>query len=116
MNGKTSHKDNLKSLGNPKLFLVKERNFMCNHLVVLTGLHNASYANVGGNYDNDANAGVFNVNVNNSSSNTNDNIGAHHQGSINRFALCNPCLLAEIHTDKPEISTESLVNSFEAGD
>ena len=31
---------------------------------------------VGGNWNNDANAGVFNVNLNNTSSNTNNNNGA----------------------------------------
>jgi len=116
MNDKTSHKDNLKSLENPKLFLTSKQSIICNHLVVKKGLHDVYCANAGGNYDNDANSGVFNVNVNNSSSNTNSNIGAHHQERLNYFALCNPCLLAEIHTNKPEISTESLVNSLEAGD
>lgn len=42
------------------------------------GNDNASrFANAGGNWNNTSNAGAFHLNVNNSATNTNTNIGAH---------------------------------------
>lgn len=86
-----------KSLGNPKLFTIVKPSNMCNLNGYLKGTLNVICTNVGGNYDNDANAGVFNVNVNNSSSNTNTNNGSHHRGIITAFKV--PCHLAEIHNN-----------------
>ena len=100
------------SLGNPKLFTCIEQRVVCNHTGCPKGFNSAFCANVGGNYNNDANADVFNVNANNSTSNTNDNIGAHHQGTTN-YALFNPYHSVEIHNFQPEICTDSLVNSLE---
>jgi len=88
--------DNGKSLGYPKLFSIVQPINECNHYGYQKGTLSAFCTNVGGNYDNDGNAGVFNVNVNNSSSNTNTNNGAHHLGMLS--ALFVPCHLAEIYT------------------